>query len=219
MKRTIVVMLLAAVGLALGACHFNKSIKGSGVSKSETRELKPFNAIDTTGAYEINVTCQKPAGFEIEADDNILPLIKTEVHDGVLSVSNQESYNSSRPVTLRITLPKLLSISSHGAGKINLADADSDDLKIESTGAATIDAAGKAKSLTISSTGAGNIQAGELRAEKAKISMTGAGNVDVYASEQLDVSVSGVGSVSYGGNPKTVNKNVSGFGSVKKKGE
>jgi hypothetical protein len=35
----------------------------------------------------------------------------------------------------------------------------------------------------------------------------------------LDVSVSGVGSVTYSGDPKTVNKSVSGIGSVNKKEE
>jgi putative autotransporter adhesin-like protein len=165
------------------------------------------------------VTCQKPASFEIEADDNILPLIKTEVLDGVLYVSNQERYNSGRAVMLRVNLPELISVSSHGAGDIKIADANSDDLKIESTGAATIKADGKAKSATISSTGAGDIDSARLLAAKAKVSVAGAASVHVYASEQLDVSVSGVGSVTYSGNPKTVNKSVSGFGSVNQKQE
>src|SRR6185369_7923358 len=145
MKRKIVVLLLVAGGLVLSGCKFNRGIAGSGVRKTEKRELKSFNAIDTTGAYEIKVTCQKPANFEIEADDNILPLIKTEVRDGMLFVSNDQQYNSRKSPTLRITLPELYSVSSHGAGDIKVADANSTDLKIQSAGAANIDAEGKAK--------------------------------------------------------------------------
>src|SRR5258705_13356728 len=107
MKRKIVVLLLLAGGLALAGCKLHRGIAGSGVRKTEKRALKFFNAIDTTGAYEIDVTSQKPASFEIEADDNILPLIKTEVRDGVLFVSNDQQYPSSKPPTLRITLPEL----------------------------------------------------------------------------------------------------------------
>jgi hypothetical protein len=118
---------------------------------------------------------------------------------------------------LRITLPELSSVSSHGAGEVKIADANSSDLKIQSTGAADVNAAGKAKSVTISSTGAGNIDTSRLTSERAKVEATGAANVDVFASEQLDVTVSGVGSVSYSGNPKVVNKNVSGIGSVNPK--
>src|ERR1041385_676738 len=99
MKQTVVFTLLVAVALALPACKFRSSgIAGSGVRKTEKRELKSFSAIDTTGAYEIHIACQKPASFEIEADDNILPLIKTEVRDGILFVNSDERYHTSKPV-------------------------------------------------------------------------------------------------------------------------
>src|SRR6266853_3313510 len=105
MKRKIVVLLLLAGGLALAGCKLHRGIAGSGVRKTEKRDLKSFNAIDTTGTYEIDVTCQKPASFEIEADDNILPLIKTEVRDGILFLSNDQPFHSAKPASLRITLP------------------------------------------------------------------------------------------------------------------
>src|SRR6266550_2796082 len=123
MKRKIVVLLLVACGLVLCGCKLHQGIAGSGVRKTEKRELKSFNAIDTTGAYEVDMTCQKPTSFEIEADDNILPLIKTEVRDGILFVSNDQQYHLAKPVTLRIMLQDLRSVSSHGAGQIKIADA------------------------------------------------------------------------------------------------
>ena len=217
MKLKIWIVLLVAITVAFAGCKLHRGLAGSGNRKTEKRELKPFNSIDTSGAYEINITCQKPASFEIEADDNILPLIKTEVRDGILFVSNTQEYHSSKSTALRVTMTELNSVSSSGAAEVKIADANSSDLKIASTGADSVDAAGKAKSVTISSTGAGNIDASKLTAEKAKVDISGAANVDVYASEQLDVTVSGVGSVTYSGNPKVVNKNVSGIGSVNPK--
>src|SRR6266513_3528707 len=104
MKRKIVVLLLFAGGVVLSGCKLQRGIAGSGVRKTEKRELKSFNAIDTAGAYELDVTCQKPASFEIEADDNILPLIKTEVRDGILFVSSDQQYHSAKPVSLRVKL-------------------------------------------------------------------------------------------------------------------
>jgi hypothetical protein len=214
MKTKTLFLVLAACGLSLTGCKFERGVAGSGVRKTEKRDVKSFSAIDTTGAYTIDVTCQKPAGVEVDADDNILPLIKTEVRDGILFVSNDQPYHSSKTVTLRITLPELNSVANHGAGQIKIVDANSSDLKIDSTGAASVDAAGTAKSIQISSTGAGEIDTSKLHADKAKVEVSGAASVDVYASEQLDVDVSGAGNVSYSGNPKTVNKHVSGIGSV-----
>jgi len=209
----------AALAVAWSGCHIGPGIKGSGNRKTEKRDLKSFKSIDTTGAYEVEVACQKPASFEIEADDNILPLITTEVRDGVLYVNSKERYNPSKAVALRITIPELTAVTSSGAGDIKITDANSDDLKIESTGAASVNASGKAKSITVSSTGAGDIVTSRLQAAKAKVTVSGAASINVFASDQLDVSVSGVGSVTYSGNPKTVNKNVSGLGSVNKKEE
>lgn len=217
MKRKLWIILLVAVAVASSNCKFGRGIAGSGNRKIEKRDLKSFSAVDTSGAYEISVTCQKPVGVEIEADDNLLPLIKTEVRDGTLFVSDAQDYHSPQSPTLRITLPELISVANHGAGEVKINDANSNDLKIQSTGASSVDAAGKTKTVTISSTGAGNVDTSKLTAEKARVDVSGAANVDVYASDQLDVSISGVGSVSYAGNPKTVNKSISGIGTVNPK--
>ena len=219
MRKTTLLVISAVLVAAFSACHFGRGVKGSCNLKIEKRELAAFKAIDTTGAYEVEVMCQKPASFEIETDDNILPLIKSEVRDGVLYVTSEKSYNPSRAVTVRIGLPELTAVSSQGAGDVSIQDAKSDDLKIASMGAASIKAAGKVRSATISSSGAGDIDANRLQAEKARVTVAGAASVSVYATEQLDVSVAGVGSVTYSGNPKTVNKSVSGIGSVNKKEE
>jgi hypothetical protein len=220
MKKILIVGLMCFSAIALSACKFaGRGIAGSGNRKTEKRDLKSFKAIDAKGAYEIKVTCQKPASFEIEADDNILPLIKTEVHDGVLTVSSDQSYNSSKAVILRIGVPELNEVISRGAGEVDISDAAGEKLRLESMGAASFEATGKVKSVEISSTGAGKIDAGKLQAENAKVDVTGAASVEVYASDQLDVKVSGAGSVEYSGNPKTVNKSVAGIGSVNPKGK
>src|SRR5437667_4300348 len=186
MKRKTVLLLLVAGGLVLSGCKFHRGIAGSGVRKTEKRDLKSFNAIDTTGAYEIDATCQRPASFEIEADDNILPLIKTEVRDGILFVSNDQEYHSSKPVSLRITLPDLNSVSTHGAGQIKIAAANSSDLRIESTGATSVEAAGTAKSVTISSSCAGKIDTSNLRAAKARAGDNRPTKAEVYAAQQSE---------------------------------
>ena len=207
---TIALMFLFAFS---GCIH---GARGSGVRKTEQRQLALFTAIETSGAFQVDVACQKPASFEIEADDNILPLIQTEVSNGVLRVSTTKSYMSSGGILLRITLPNLESIESSGAGKFQVSDLKNDNFKIHSTGASTVNASGISKTVEIDSTGAGKIDAHNLEARKADVSVTGAAAVDVSVSDQLDVTVSGAGRVTYSGNPK-VTKRVSGAGQVKKK--
>jgi hypothetical protein len=213
MKKPAILLALAlSFGFALSAC----GVRGSGVRKTEKRELPAFTSIETNGAFEVEAICQKPASFEIETDDNILPLIQTEVRDGVLRVTTTKSYSATGGILLRINVPDLSSVTSTGAGKFHISNLKSDAFRIDSTGAATVVAEGQTKRVEISSTGAGKIDAHDLRAQKAEVTVTGAAGVDVYASDELDVTVSGVGRVTYSGDPK-VNKHVSGAGQVTKK--
>lgn len=216
MKRIANVLLPASLLFVLWGCHIG--VHGSGVRKTEKRDLPSFNAIETTGAFEVQVTCQKPASFEIEGDDNILPLIQIEVRNGVLRVTSTKHYSTRDPISLRITVPDLTSVSSTGAGKFTVTDLKNDNFEIHSTGAALVVAEGQSNNVKISSTGAGKIDSHDLRAGKVDVTVTGAAAVDVYASDQLDVNVSGAGRVTYSGDAK-VNKRVSGAGQVTKKQE
>ena len=215
MKRFTIALTfaLSALFVLSGCIH---GVHGSGVRKTEKRDLAAFTSIETNGAFEVEVNCQKPASFEIEADDNIVPLVQTEVKNGILRVSTTKGYSSSGGIMLRINVPDLESLKSTGAGKFRVSDLKNDNFEIQSIGAATVIASGQTKSLKIGSTGAGKIDAHNLRADSAEVSVTGAAGVDVYATDQLDVTVSGAGRVTYSGNPK-VKKNVSGAGQVIKK--
>ena len=219
MKRLILVgTLTAALISAFSACrHFGKGVQGSGVRKTEKRDLPAFKSIETNGAFAIRVTGQQPASLEIEGDDNLLPLVKTEVRNGVLRIFNDGSYSATQAITVRITLPDLEAISSTGAADIDVTNVKNNQLTISWQGAGRIEAAGETQFISISSTGAGKIDTSKLTAERAKVSVTGAAHVDVYARQQLDVTVSGVGQVTYYGNPGVVNKTVTGLGSVTKK--
>ena len=218
MKRILFVTTLALVMLASLSCrHLGKGVQGSGVRTTEKRDLQAFKSIETNGAFEIQVTCQQPASFEIEGDDNILPLVKTEVRNGVLRIYNHGSYTATRAISVRMSLPDLETIGSTGAADIHVTNVKNARLTISWQGAGRIEAAGETKFVSISSTGAGKIDTNRLSAERAKVSVTGAAQVDVYTSQQLDVTVSGVGQVTYSGNPGVVNKSVTGFGSVNKK--
>jgi hypothetical protein len=135
----------------------------------------------------------------------------------VLRIHSDEPYNASKAIAIRISVPDLTKFTSAGAGDIHVSGVKNDQLVLSNTGAANIEASGQTKFVDIKSSGAGNIETAKLQAERARVSVSGAANVDVYASQQLDVTVAGIGSVTYSGNPPVVNKSISGIGSVSKK--
>src|ERR1041385_1379708 len=219
MKRTsLIVFAILTIVLAVPGCRYiGKGVRGSGNRKNEKRELASFKSVEASGAFEVSIVCQQPQSFEIEGDDNILAIIKTEVADGNLRIHSETNYSPSKPIVVRISVPDLEKFASAGAGDVHISNVKNDQLGLSNHGAANIEATGETKFVDISSSGAGNIETEKLHAERAKISVSGAANVDVYASQQLDISVSGIGSVTYSGNPPVVNKSVSGIGSVSKK--
>src|SRR5258706_14093384 len=133
MKRFAISAPLALMLLLLLSASIH-GVKGSGVRKTEQRDLPAFNSIDTSGAFEVEVTCQKSPSFEIEADDNILPLVQTEVRDGVLRVTTTKGYSSSGGIKVRINVPDLASVKSTGAGKFNISGLQNANFKIHWTG-------------------------------------------------------------------------------------
>jgi hypothetical protein len=221
MKKTICLLALLLALTGCGALKWNKKgisggTSGSGVVKTEKRDVGTFTAVDVSGAYEVEIICQKEPGIEIEGDDNILPLVKTYVEDNTLFITSERGFNVRRPVRLRITTANLDGVSSSGASKITLDGVKNEQLMIETSGASNIEAAGETKSLEIESSGASKVNVRDLRAARVKVSLSGAGSARVYASEEVNAEVSGASSITYYGEPKVVNKNVSGAGSINK---
>ena len=53
-----------------------------------------------------------------------------------------------------------------------------------------------------------------MQAEDVELSVTGAGKADITATNSLKAAITGAGKVTYGGNPPTVQKNVTGAGKI-----
>jgi hypothetical protein len=76
---------------------------------------------------------------------------------------------------------------------------------------------GKVDELLADMTGASELAANELQTKTAEISTTGAGDAEVAVAETLKVVITGAGSVKYSGNPPTIEKHISGAGSIRHK--
>jgi len=213
-KRILLLMVLISLG---AGCHrFHDQVAGSGKLQKQKRAVGSFNSISTEGAFDIEIVCQKPPSLEIEGDDNVLPLVTTEISNNVLHIRNTRGYSVSDPVTLRISVTDLARISASGAGTIAVSGLKNEKFEIIANGAPTITASGETRVLNVDANGAGTIDAHKLRAAQVVVGAKGVASIEVYASEQLDVTVAGPSHVTYAG-AAVVHKTVSGPGSVEKK--
>ncbi len=213
MKRLVLLMILI---FFVTGCNLHHGVQGSGKLQKQKREVGAFNSISTEGAFDIQIVCQKPQSLEIEGDDNVLPLITTEVSNNVLHIRNTRGYSVSDSITLRISVTDLVRISASGAGTIEVSGLKNEKFEIEANGAPTIRATGETRVLNVDANGAGTIDTHKLRAAQVAVDAKGVASVEVHASEQLDVTIAGPSHVIYTGNA-VVHKTVNGPGSVEKK--
>lgn len=220
MKRTLFLLAFLVALTALTGCDAlkwgGKGLSGSGVVKTEKRDVGAFTAIDVSGAYEVSIVCQKSPGLEIEGDDNILPLVDTYVKNGTLYITSERGFSVRKPIKVRVTTTDLQGVNASGATQITLEGVKNEQLVIETSGASKIDAAGETKALEIESSGASKVDVQDLRASRVKVTMSGAGRAQVYATEEVNAEASGASNIIYYGDPKVVNKSASGASSINK---
>lgn len=184
----------------------------------ETRTVSSFQAIRSEGVFTLIVNAGKPQSLNIDADDKLLSKIKTEVIGNELVIKYDEknkSHNLSDKIRITINMPELKQIKIEGVGETTLNQLVGDKIDIQYEGVGKLTANGKVKTVSIHAEGVGEIDSKDLYAERAEVHVEGVGSVKVRASEDLNASLDGVGSLTYYGKPKHISKRADGLGSVR----
>ena len=218
MKKLLALVVLLPILFA--GCHhgFGADVKGSGKRATQKRDVAPFTAVTTDGAFDIEVVCQKDQGVEIEADDNLLPLIETQVSGNTLRLRPTQNYSAEDPPKIKITVPNIEAFTANGAGKIQISGVSNEKLQVSLNGAPSLTASGTTKMIGVDTNGAAKVDTHNLRSGRAVVDSKGVSKVDLGVSDQLDVTVSGPSHVTYKGDP-VVNKTVHGPGKVEKRAD
>ena len=195
----------------------NEGVSGSGNLATEKRDVTDFQEIEVGGVFEVEIVAQKDFSVEIEADDNLLYLIKTEVSGGVLRLETEKIISTKNAIRVRISAPNIENLNVSGASKVSLANLRNENLQIDSSGATKITVAGETENLTVDVSGASKIDAENLKSENASIDASGASKVSVFVANELKSDASGASSIIYSGSPKNLLKKTSGVSSIKEK--
>jgi len=212
---TRVAFVLFAAVVLLAGCHWS-GVKGNGVIKTENRPIADFSSIKVAGGYQIKWSAGKPS-LTITADENLLPLIRATASAGRLKIGSEEALRPTRDITIVLSSASLSEARLSGGNSLNAGPISGPWLKLKSTGASDITVDGSVTDLKVTMTGAGKLNAKSLQAKNATLSLTGAAEADVAVTEMLKVSVTGAATLTYSGNPKTVEQKVTGAGSIRRR--
>ena len=233
MKRVIALVFLV---LLLINCSKGQVVVGSSNIISQEKQLSAYDRIEVLGSYDVIFTDGEVGKIKIKAPDNILPLIQTEVSDGLLKIGAEKNrYKVKEPIIIYVPVDsrlkqvvikgsadiyteksletKALEVDVYGSGDVRLqVDASSLALKIDGSG--DIRVGGKTDNLSININGSGDVEVPNLKAEKAVININGSGDVSAYVTEDVDISIAGSGDVTIKGNPKKIKQKINGSGRV-----
>lgn len=185
-------------------------IKGSGNFITEKRDVSDFQKVSVSGIFKVEIVAQKDFSVEVDADDNLMPLIKTRVSGDTLKIESEKKFSGSKKVLIRVYAPNIEELDLSGVTKTKVTNLDNESFKIDTSGVSKIYVEGKTSELTIDMSGASKIEAKELEAKKVSIDGSGATKAYVKVTEEISADLSGASRVRYLGSPSDVNKKTSG---------
>lgn len=234
-RKIIFTSVISLLMITFIGCTNSNAIgtKGNGKVITKDRVLETFTSIEASGAHNIFLTQNDTQSFKIETDENLEPLIITEVKNGVLKIYNKENIKNPTKLNIYINVKELNLIDVSGANDIVMQNTfkttnflikcsgacdmkikiETSNLKINSSGAGDLDIQGSTNDVIYDISGAVEIKAYELICKKAKIDMSGAGSLRINVSESISGSASGACSIFYKGNPTLNNLSKSGVAS------
>ena len=233
MKRT-AIFIASTLITALFGCDSYIQERGNGNITEQERSVSDFNEVQVSGNFEVFLKKSETPGLTIITDENLHEFIKVEQKGDAIEIESERTLKSKEGIKVVVEYTDLTAVSSSGAsviesddiitgdylrlemsgaGAIDL-DLDLKALKINVSGAGAVELRGNVIEQNIQMSGAGGLDAKNLVSQKCKIEISGVGGASLNVKEQLDASVSGVGGITYRGNPADVNSNVSGLGTI-----
>lgn len=204
----LLLVLLAAVAPAAA-----QTVRGSGVAKTETRNLAPFERIDVAGAFDVTLVDGPDHRITVEADNDLLDAVSSDVIDNQLKIASVRSFVSRTAMKVTVESPPLQGLTVSGNARVTAAALRGTNFAFAGSGSSTAKLGGSIESLKISLAGAGKVDALDVVAENVEVEVLGSGTAEVNAVKALSLMVIGSGTVRYRGNPK-ISRNAIGRGRV-----
>lgn len=122
--KSLVILVLLAISLLPSCKKENRCdcIKRTGAIITEIRAINGFDKIYVEDNVKVYITQDSLFEIKVEAGENIVPLIKTQVVDGTLFIRNKNRCNWTRsydkPINVYVRMPVIKYITSDGTNDI-----------------------------------------------------------------------------------------------------
>jgi hypothetical protein len=185
-------MLAAFSSLACYGSVFGARVRGSGKVVEEERAIENVKTVTLATFGDLTIEIGEEETLRIEAEDNVMDYIETEVSGGRLTIkaSPNVSLSTSQPVRFYLTVKALEEIKNTGSGDIYAPNLEAVDFSVIVTGSGDVTLESvKATEADVTLTGSGDLTLDEIDAEWLKVRITGSGSAEINAGLVADLNV------------------------------
>lgn len=235
-KRIAIAM---GAALFLSACNINISTgeNGNGNVVTEEREVTAdFTEVRGSAGLDVSLTQGSENKIVVEADENLLQYIETNIEEGKLHVTTSENIGRSKAKNVYVTYKSLDNVEASSGADVTVNSVlKSQNLSLKSSSGAALEVeifaqhltartssgsemkvSGKASTLNADASSGSELDAKELLVLNCTAEASSGAEVTVNVKENLETNVSSGGDINFYGDPISVNSNKSHSGSVNK---
>ena len=195
-KSMIIIFIIVLISACCPYANNQTTLRGNGELTSQEKILTAFDNVVLSGVGTANIHFSDEFKIVVNTDSNIQEFISLNINENTLNISQNSNINLNYTrLVYDIYLPEIKSITTRGAGNINIDSGNATDLEIHISGV-------------------GNVNTLNYEVENVYIVLSGVGNARVWATYSIHGRLSGVGDIMYKGNPSN-RILISGIGTVK----
>ncbi|MDC7993852.1 head GIN domain-containing protein [Altibacter sp. HG106] len=226
--KTIQISLLALIALTLSSCNFDLSfgqVNGNGNVVTEERPVTSnFSIVRGSAGLDVYLSEGDENKIVIEADENLMEIIDTEIRNGKLHVTTNSNIGRSKSKKVYVTYQSLGAVeASSGADVIVNSVLEADEIRLKSSSGADLEAevraqtvwaetssgadiviSGRAASLTADASSGSHIKARQLEVLRCDAEASSGANIVVNVQNEMKGEASSGGNIRYYGDPTAV---------------
>ena len=231
----VIAKLIALAFLLASLISCFPGIQGNVNVISENRTITfPISEIKVQQGIHLYLSQGNDVDLKVEADENIIDLLISEIDNGVLKIYFKENIKNAKAKNVYLTTASIskincssgASVTSETTFKLNSLDLQAnsgsaiemkvhtENIKTSSSSGSKITLEGQTTSFTGESSSGSTIAADKLKSSNVTVSASSGANITVFVMDNLNANASSGGNISYKGTPKDVSKNSSSGGNI-----
>lgn len=217
MHRAILLLIPTAVAFAASGCVVGSASPGTPYSESLRSTYTGFDTVDASAGIEVVVA---QGNFDVKAEspsnDDLKNLI-VEVNGKTLRIGRKQTmmnWGNGPRYRVSVSAPAYSGFEVSSGASLQGSSLQLADVDVDVSSGASLQLSGACKTLRVDISSGAQFDGEDLRCETANIDASSGAHAEAFAARAADGNASSGASVSFHGNPASLQKDESSGGSV-----